>query len=134
MPKKIKERGVELLDIPSSTIITTPTSPAAAATKPVVSSKLKKPSLKSTTLKPNQSTIPSRGSSVTPQNTPRPSSNNRLSPPVEKLSDRVIQLLAIKPYQVTTMAKALDTTSWDVKKIVDDVSIFILFSSKKKTI
>ncbi|KAI7879542.1 uncharacterized protein EV154DRAFT_52282 [Mucor mucedo] len=121
-----KTRGVELLDIPS---IHTPTSP--------IKPKLKKPS---STLKTNNSSNnnnntkkanipPPPRRSVTPQNTPRPSSNN---PHLEKLSDRVIQLLAIKPYQITTMAKALETTSWDIKRIVDDVGICIPDQSSQK--
>lgn len=117
-----KTRGVELLDIPSIPNTISPLSPI----KPT---KLKKPStgtsnnIKNTKKLKSTSNIPSRGS-VTPQNTPRPSSNNSLhSPPVEKLNDRVIQLLAIKPYQIATMAKLLDSTPWDIKKIVDDVSL-----------
>lgn len=111
-----KTRGVELLDIPSIHTAPPPSSPSIKSTK------LKKATTTSSNVKSHNNTKKPNIPSVTPQNTPRPSSNNSLlSPPVEKLSDRVIQLLAIKPYQITTMAKALETTSWDIKRIVDDV-------------
>lgn len=68
--------------------------------------------------------IPTSRGSLTPQNnTPRPSTHPL--PPTEKLNDRIIQLLALKPYQVTTMAKMVDSTQWEVKKIMDEVKYYI---------
>lgn len=145
--RKKTTRGVESLDIPSvppptSTTIKTGAispvlSPSLTTTK--TSSSQKKSNLssnnniknsskksKSTTASTINTTTTTSTNNIprTPQsNTPRPSST---PVPHEKLSDRVVQLLALRPYQISTMAKILDCTQWDVKKIVDDVSNFML--------
>lgn len=72
---------------------------------------------------PLQST-PNRGSTPTIHNgtTPRPTTT--ASPkinPNDKLSDQVAQLLALRPYQISTLAKILETTQWEVKKALDEV-------------
>ncbi|CAO3632080.1 unnamed protein product [Mucor hiemalis] len=151
--RKKTTRGVESLDIPSvppptSTTIKTGAispvlSPSLTTTK--TSSSQKKSNLssnnnikisskksKSTTASTINTTTTTSTNNIprTPQsNTPRPSST---PVPHEKLSDRVVQLLALRPYQISTMAKILDCTQWDVKKIVDDVALLLPDPSQKK--
>ncbi|KAG2235311.1 hypothetical protein INT48_007942 [Thamnidium elegans] len=147
--EKTTTRGVELLDIPSMPTTISPSSPIPPTTKPMKST-LKKSSTGTSTSNNNTSNnnnnnitkntkrkpstnhnIPTSRGSLTPQNnTPRPSTNP--PPPTEKLNDRIIQLLALKPYQVTTMAKMVDSTQWEVKKIMDEVGIQLLDQAQKK--
>jgi hypothetical protein len=86
-----------------------------------------------TTTKSNtpNNNIPQRGS-VTPQitNNHYHSDNNGTTPRTtatnasvanEKPQDRAAHLLALRPFSLSTLAKMLELTQWEVKKIADEV-------------
>ncbi|KAI9364084.1 hypothetical protein BD770DRAFT_174909 [Pilaira anomala] len=133
-------KPIKPLKKPTSNNITKPKRPKSTTTNS---------SSSSTTTNNN---IPnSRGSMPSQSNTPRPSSvinppsssstittttatatTTTTNAPVEKLNDRIIQLLALKPYPLTTMAKLVESTQWEVKKIMDEVGIQLPDPQKKK--
>lgn len=154
--RKKTTRGVESLDIPNVPPPTATTIKSTGAASPVLSpplststktsSQQKKSNLSSNSNNLKNSSKKSKSNSASTINTSTPTNNSNIprtpqshtprpsSTPVpqEKLSDRVVQLLALRPYQISTLAKILDCTQWDVKKIVDDVALLLPDPSQKK--